>query len=547
MKTAEESLLRSSLQIVKAQETDEPFLADNASTAYARIAQAHPENVHVKSRSGCWTYRETSELVSRLANGLIHIGLKKGARIGLLMPNHPTYVIAQLAAWRAGLVTVGLNSMNPFKSLIEIGQDAGLGAIITLSNKEMTEKARQVKSSCRDCSLIIARSDADDLRFVKGHSESKTCDIGETNLATILNLAETKAASTSPQDLAAISYTGGTTGRPKGVMLTHGNFIAAARQMTAFYGTLAPGAEKFLAAAPFTHMGGLQNTINLPSSIGAQITVVERFTPSYVLDLIESEQLTFLLTIPTMLIALMHEPSFSARNWSFVRTIVAGGSPLPPETRARFEAAVGAAVRNGYGLTESTGIGAIMPSRPSDSATATGIPLPEVTIEIRDIKNPTMCVQTGSRGEVYMAGPHICAGYWENPLETSRMFDGQFLRTGDIGFIDSDGFLHVVDRLKDIIIASGFNIYPAQVEAAICEHPEVIEAMVIGVPHEYRGETVKALVRTNDGTKLSREVLDIFLKNRLSPVEMPKIVEFVDELPTTSTGKRSRAAARRSH
>lgn len=622
----------------------------NAADCLRNAAARFPDRVHLRHGSQRLTYAETQQLTDRLAAGLAADGIRPGDRVGLLMPNIPAHALAVLAVWRAGAISVGLNPLSSPADLTRQANDAGLSMIIAADRPALLETAGLLQSHARVARLIVCDADGADLRDAakpaagatqpadaaranrRGSSPERDAsrshadrpsrsgsgyprrpDAGSPNrsgsddpsrsdprhpgdsrtgrLSRLLDTASPvpDGRGSSPGDVASLCYTGGTTGEPKGAMLTHANFLAAARQMRRFYGSLEDGGEVFLAAAPFTHIGGLQNTLNLPTSIAAEICIVERFRPAEIMALVETHRITFLLTVPTMLVAFAREPGFAAVDWSSVRFVVAGGAPLPPEVRRRFERRTGTRVRNGYGMTETTGVAAIMPADPrdhenddpdndrrdgpnddradapgvrrgdgrgedgrsgkagddSDSAAATGVPLPEVELEIRAVDDVERPLPLGETGEIVIAGPQVMAGYWNRPEETRAAFAGEFLRTGDLGYVDGAGFLHLVDRLKDLIIAGGYNVYPGKVERAIYEHPAVAEALVVGVPDDYRGETVRAVVSLRDDGELTLEDLQRFLRPALSPVEIPKQLEIRDSLPRTPAGKLSRHALRK--
>lgn len=600
----------------------------NAADCLRNAAARFPDRVHLRHGSQRLTYAETQQLTDRLAAGLAADGIRPGDRVGLLMPNIPAHALAVLAVWRAGAISVGLNPLSSPADLTRQANDAGLSMIIAADRPELLETARRLRSSAEVAHLIVCDADGADLfeaakpaagstqpadaaRIVRPGT-SPACGVSrphvespsrsgpepaypsDSRTSRLNRLLDTGSPvphgrESSPGDVASLCYTGGTTGEPKGAMLTHANFLAAARQMRRFYGSLEDGGEVFLAAAPFTHIGGLQNTLNLPTSIAAEICIVERFRPAEIMALVETHRITFLLTVPTMLVAFAREPGFAAVDWSSVRFVVAGGAPLPPEVRRRFERRTGTRVRNGYGMTETTGVAAIMPADPrdhenddpdndrrdgpnddradapgvrrgdgrgedgrsgkagddSDSAAATGVPLPEVELEIRAVDDVERPLPLGETGEIVIAGPQVMAGYWNRPEETRAAFAGEFLRTGDLGYVDGAGFLHLVDRLKDLIIAGGYNVYPGKVERAIYEHPAVAEALVVGVPDDYRGETVRAVVSLRDDGELTLEDLQRFLRPALSPVEIPKQLEIRDSLPRTPAGKLSRHALRK--
>ena len=349
-------------------------------------------------------------------------------------------------------------------------------------------------------------------------------------------------ADVAPGDVAVLQYTGGTTGAPKGAMLTHANLVAGQEQLAERCPEFVPGEERLFGAVPMMHVSGLVLGVLLSVSLAAELLVVPRFVADEAVALVDELRPTFFPIVPTMatmLLRLDDDPTHSADRWSPVKVITAGAAPLARDLQARFEALTGRRVRPSYGGTETSAIATLTPS---DGAApgSSGSPMPRTTIEIRSLEDPSVLLAAGERGEIAIRGPQVAAGYWNRPQETAEFFAGGVFRSGDIGYLDDAGFLHVVDRLKDMIIASGYNVYPATVERAVFTHPAVAETIVIGVPDDYRGETVKAYVVLNPGHTLDLAELQAHLRGRLSPIELPRLLEIRDELPKTAVGKLSR-------
>jgi long-chain acyl-CoA synthetase len=292
-----------------------------------------------------------------------------------------------------------------------------------------------------------------------------------------------------------------------------------------------------------SHVSGLVLGILLSASLAAELLVVPRFMAGDAVALVDELRPTFFPIVPTMATALLRLDAGPPGRWSCVKVITAGAAPLAHDLQLRFEALTGRRVRPSYGGTETSAIATLTPSDGA-SPGSSGSPLPGTGIEIRSLEDPAALAAPGERGEIAVRGPQVAAGYWNRPQETAEFFAGGAFRSGDIGHVDEDGFLHVVDRLKDMIIASGYNVYPATVERAVFTHPAVAETLVIGVPDDYRGEDVKAFVVLNPGHTLTLDELQDHLRPRLSPIELPRQLEIREELPKTAVGKLSRKELR---
>jgi long-chain acyl-CoA synthetase len=345
--------------------------------------------------------------------------------------------------------------------------------------------------------------------------------------------------------LAVLQYTGGTTGTPKGAMLTHANLTTNARQIRMWFPFLEDGTERLLIPLPFSHITGITVCMTLAVLLAAELIVVPRFVPDEALTLLRERRPTFFGGVPTIFIALLMTNAMTAEDWTPLKAILCGGAPLPPDVLSKFESVSGVRVRQIYGSTELSPAATIMPAKSDEPRGSVGLPIPGTAIEIRDTADPGKRMAGGESGEIVVAGPQVMKGYWNRKEETDRSMVDGFFRTGDIGYLDEKGYLFIVDRLKDMIIAGGYNIYPANVESAIYSHPAVAEAIVIGVPDSYRGETVKAFVVLRGDATLTLEDLQAYLKDRLSPIEMPRRLEIRQQLPKTVVGKLSRLELRR--
>jgi len=341
-----------------------------------------------------------------------------------------------------------------------------------------------------------------------------------------------------PHDLAVLQYTGGTTGLPKGAMLTHANLAANSAQMITHVGHLPERQERTLGVLPMFHVFALTTVLNYSVDTAAEMVLLPRFEMKSFLETARRVKPTQFFGVPTLYAALNGVELHGA--FDQVRVCISGGAPLPLEIRQKFEAKTGVRVVEGYGLSEASPIIACNPLEGLVKDNSCGPAFPGTALEIRDPDNIDRVMKQGERGEVCARGPQVMAGYWNRPKETETSFVYGALRTGDIGYLDEDGYLFLVDRIKDLILCGGYNVYPRIIEDALYEHPSVAEAVVIGIPDDYRGQSPKAFVALHAGDLLpGAELLD-FLEVRLNKIEMPSEIEFRESLPKTLVGKLSK-------
>ncbi|HRN89984.1 MAG TPA: AMP-binding protein, partial [Hyphomicrobium sp.] len=341
-------------------------------------------------------------------------------------------------------------------------------------------------------------------------------------------------------DIAVLQYTGGTTGTPKGAMLTHANVYLNVEQIVTWAPRLVPGEEKVLAVLPFFHVFAMTVVLNLGVRIAAEQILMPRFTLADALDLITKHRPTLMPGVPTLFNAILNHPNIKSYDLTSLKFCISGGAALPLEIKERFEAVTACALVEGYGLSEASPVVTCNPLDGPVKSGSIGLPLPATIVSLRDLTDPTREVPQGERGEVCVAGPQVMKGYWNRPQETLDQFVGEFVRTGDVGVMDEDGFFFIVDRIKDLIICSGYNVYPRRVEEALYEHATVEEVIVIGISDKYRGEAPKAFVKLKEGEETSKAVLMKHLEAKLSKIEMPADIEFRDKLPRTMIGKLSK-------
>jgi long-chain acyl-CoA synthetase len=494
------------------------------------------------------TWAEAAEKTRRIAAGLQRMGYGQGDRIGLLLPNCPAYPLIFFAALTAGMTVVNFNPLYTDRELEAQARDAGVKVMATLDLTATYPKAAALLKLGVVKRLIVCPF-ADMLPTVKGlafralkrrERATPPHDTSHIWLAELLLPGTPHPVAIDPaRDVAVLQYTGGTSGIPKGAMLSHANLYANAVQGARWFTETKPGEEIVLAALPFFHVFAMTTVLLFAVYYGAEIVMMPRFDVATAVKLIARRKPTFLPGVPTMFNAIAAFKSDA--DLTSIKSCISGGAPLPAEVKARFEARTGCVVVEGYGLTETSPCAVCNPPGGVNKTGSIGLPMQGTIVELRDPANPLQRVKQGERGEVCISGPQVMLGYWNHPAETAESTtpDG-FFRTADIAVMDEEGYFYVVDRIKDLILAGGYNVYPRVVEDAIYHHKAVAECTVIGIPDAYRGETVKAFVVLKPDTDLTAEALTLFLKDYISPIEMPKWIEFRQSLPRTMIGKLSK-------
>ena len=509
----------------------------------------YPERVAIDFHRRTWTYAQVGQLVRRAARGLQDQGLRKGDRFGLCLPNCPYFVILYFAALRVGAIVGNFNPLYTERELEHQIRDSGTRMMAVPDVRIIHEKVQAVAPRAGLDKIVLCGM-RDMLPWLQGlgfalfkrKDHARILDEGlHVRLKALLaHDAEPDAVERHPDDVAVLQYTGGTTGVPKGAMLTHANLTANSAQMVVHVGGLRPQQERTLGVLPMFHVFALTTVLNFSVEIGAEIVLLPRFEMKQVLRTMKRKPPTQFFGVPTIYVALNALPDDETPDLSAVRACISGGAPLPLEVREEFEARTRARVVEGYGLSETAPIIACNPLFGTVKDNSCGPSFPGTIIEIRDPENPSRVLPQGERGEVCARGPQVMKGYWQRPAETSAVFVDGALRTGDIGYFDEDGYLFLVDRIKDIIFCGGYNVYPRIIEDAAYQHPAVKEAIAIAIPDAYRGQSPKLFVALHEGANLTVDELKIFLQDRLSKIELPKAFEFRDSLPKTLIGKLSK-------
>lgn len=497
------------------------------------------------------TWEQVYQAALKLAAGLQEQGAGKGMKIGLFLPNGPYFLIAYYAILKTGATVVNFNPLYAEAELVNQIEDSETDIMVTADLTLTHTKMLKMLSDTRLKKLVMCRF-TDILPFpknilfklLKGKELSRVPQdarhVWYHDL--IAHDREPQPVKIDPdKDVALLQYTGGTTGIPKGAMLTHSNITANTEQAGILLHMTRKGEDKMVGVLPFFHVFAMTAVMNISVLKGWEIITLPRFDLKQTLKLIHKKKPQIFPAVPAIFNAINNHPALHKYDLKSLEYCISGGAPLPAEVKAKFEEKTGAKIFEGYGLTEASPILSCSVPGAKDKPGTIGPPFPQTVIAMRD-PDTGKSVPLGQRGELCARGPQVMAGYWKKPDATKATFyDDGFLRTGDIGIMDEDGFMFIVDRIKDMIITNGYNVYPRNVEEAIYKHPSVEECIVAGLPDPQRGEIVKAWIKVKPGRTLSESDLKAFLEDKLSPMEHPKRVEFRSEpLPKTMIGKLSR-------
>ena len=479
-----------------------------------------------------------------LAAALQDRGFAPGDRLALFLQNNPAFIIAMLAAWKAGGIAVSVNPMYKERELRHLLRDSGARALICLD--ELYPVVQQAASPefpvpiVLTCSAQDGQTRSDERLFGPGAAggEAAAGDVYEL-LDRYRGRTPSAVPAPGPDDIAFLVYTSGTTGDPKGAQLTHANLVFNARTFREWLQL--ESSEPILALAPVFHITGLVAHGILSLLVPAPLVLAHRFQPEVMLDAIREHRPVFTIGAITAFIALAGVPGLSRDDVASLTKVYSGGAPVAPAVADKLEQQFGTYIHNAYGLTETSSATHIVPPDrrapvdPASGALSIGVPVASTRARIVDDAGAEL--PAGETGELVISGPQVASGYWGRPDASQASFPGGELRTGDVGFMDPDGWFYLVDRKKDMIIASGFKVWPREVEDVLYSHPAVREAAVVGKPDEYRGETVHAAVSLRAGAQVSAAELIDFCKARMAAYKYPRSVEFVAELPKTASGK----------
>ncbi|MDN5744206.1 MAG: long-chain fatty acid--CoA ligase [Nocardioidaceae bacterium] len=515
---------------------------DTALDMFQATAARNPEGDAIRYYDGRISARELDELSNAFAVGILDSGFQPGERVAIYAQNIPQFVIAQLGTWKAGGIAVSANPMYRSRELTEILHDSG--ATVLVSMQDLYRDVASLVVQATDVRTVITTSELEYQSANRGPLSSVTpIECPDTvDMATMLADFRGQTPPTvdlGPDSIAFLTYTSGTTGPPKGAMTTHRNVVFNAQTYRDWVGLDAN--DVILGVAPLFHITGLVAHIAISLLTGAPLVLMGRMDPAETIRTIEEQGTTFTVGSITVFIALMNAPDVRPESLASLTKIYSGGAPIPPSSIRAFEERFGHYIHNIYGLTETTSpshgvpFGVRAPVDEATGATSVGVPVYNTIVRIVDEDGADL--PAGEIGELVTEGPQVVAGYWNKPEATAKDLAGGVLRTGDVGYMDTDGWFYIIDRKKDQINVSGYKVWPREVEDVLYEHEAIREAAVIGVPDEYRGESVKAFVSLRPGASATPEELIAHCKARMAAYKYPRGVEIMDDIPKTVTGK----------
>ncbi|MEM8974826.1 MAG: long-chain fatty acid--CoA ligase [Pseudomonadota bacterium] len=514
---------------------------------------ANPDKVCTNFLGKKLTYAEIGQQVNHAAAGLTKLGIGRGSKVGLFLPNCPTFIVFYFATLKLGATVVNYNPLYTHEELTFQVENSETDVMVTLDLKVLFDKVEGLLEAGVLKQAVIATFPrllpglkSTLFKLVKGKElakpkRSKVVAKLVFEEDVLNNDGQFDAAQIDPLgDVAVLQYTGGTTGRPKGAMLTHANLYINTMQVMDWSGDLTKTDQRVLGALPFFHVFAMTVVMNFAIASASEIVIMPRFVLDDALKLISTTKPTVMPGVPTIFNAMIHHPKLKSFDLSSLQFCFAGGAALPLDVKTRFEELTGCKLVEGYGLSETSPVATANPLHGAVKENCIGQPIPQTTVSLRDLEDPNKEVPLGERGEVCIHGPQVMKGYWNNPEATQSAFVGEFFRTGDVAVMDDEGFFFIVDRIKDLIICSGYNVYPRVIEEALYDHPDVEETTVIGIKDDYRGEAPKAFVKLREGSKVTVDDLFSHLEPKISKIEMPSQIELRSELPKTMIGKLSK-------
>lgn len=521
---------------------DAPLTISAVSEILDRAAARFGDQVYIEFHGREISYAETARMADKFAHALVAYGIAPGDVIALYCTNSPFHLIAFFGALKAGAVVTHLTPLDAERELAFKLKDTGARRMVTLAAAPLLQRAQKLLDDGLLDQVIVG--DDEVWRGAASTSLPSPRMVSLYDLLTDPRTGEAQLPTVDPGALALIQFTGGTTGSPKGAMLSHSNLSAAVSIFNTWMAAeayWAPGETRILGVLPAFHIYCLVAIVLRATECGDTIMLRSRFDPEQALADIETGGANWLCAVPTMLIALSQSPTASDRDLSALTFCSSGGAPLPAEVAEGFRAITGYAVGEGWGMTETSSAGTMTQAGAPGKPGSVGLPLPHVEIEIVALDDPRRRLGFGEVGELRVRGPQVIRGYWNRPVETAAAFVDGWLLTGDVGFMDAEGFVFLVDRKKDMLISSGFNVYPRAIEDAIYEHPAVEEVLVYGAPDAYRGEVACAAIKLRPGAApFDLDALRDFLADKLGRHELPAALEFHDALPRTPVGKLSK-------
>lgn len=523
-----------------------------------------------------YTFKEAGKIVDRLAANMQHEhGIGKGNRVALALPNTQYYVFAYFAAMKAGATVVNLNPLYAEEEMIELCKDAKVDMLFTMDAKTIYPTIEKIKERANIKTVVVC-SLADALPGTKKYALKAFNPVAKLSrklggpkklsalekLATVKHkngtirfskmLKKPKSPAVTPKinpgkDVALFQYTGGTTGLPKAAMLTHSNITVNVEQLRMWFTTMKPEGEKMLAVLPFFHVFAMTAEMNLAMRCGHEIILMPEPNIPDILKTIEKQKITIFAGVPKLYQEIIKANKDGKYDLSSLRTCIAGGAALDPSVKKEFEDLFTCKLVEGYGLSETSPLVSANPLSGLNKAGSIGLVVPGTEIKLRDLDDPAKTVAQGEKGEICIRGPQVMKGYHNNAAATAESIDKDgWFATGDVGVMDENGYVSIVDRIKDMILTNnGLNVYPGKVEQALMQHPDIAEVIVLGVKNDQNGQDIKAFIVLKPGSEeFDRPALKEFLKDKLSPYEMPRLLDFRADLPKTMIGKPDKKALR---
>lgn len=516
------------------------FLLDEAAAKY-------PDNIALEFFGKTYSYAKLKEMVDRVARGLQRLGVVKGTRVGILMPNCPQFVMAYYAILKVGGTVVNFNPLYSEREIEHQIHDAQVEVMFTVNLKitysklpgfiGKTSLRKVVVAQFQEAMGLTTRA----LFTAAKQKELISCpkDVHHTSFNELLDSPNLVVSPHFDPDthIAVLQYTGGTTGVPKGAVLTHTNLYVNTLQSTRWMQGLEEGKERMLAILPFFHVFAMTVSMNLAIANGFQIIIHPRFELKRVLQDIQAKKPTLIPGVSTLYATIANYKGIGKYDLSSVKMCISGGGPLPVEVKEQFEKITGCVVAEGYGLTEAAPVTSCTPLVGKGKVGSIGLPFPATIMEIISVEDGVTPLKPGEVGEVCIRGPQVMAGYLNRPDETDNVLRDGRLHTGDLGKMDDEGYFYIVDRLKEMIIVGGYNVYPRNVEEVLYAHPDIAEAAVVGLDHPTRGQMIKAYVVLKEGRQLEAGTLKAYMKERMSAYSVPHDIAFRESMPKSMIGK----------
>ncbi|MEA2029371.1 MAG: long-chain fatty acid--CoA ligase [Campylobacterota bacterium] len=513
------------------------FLEDSASN--------YPQNRALSYLGNDISYSQLDSLVNKAANALLKLDVKQGDRVALYLANSPQFIIMLYATLKIGAIAVPINPLYKSAEVSYQLNDSGANTVVVMSRfysiiqevKTHTKLKNVIVTNVKDYFPTLTKML---FTLLKEKEDRVSIDKSDYSLKKLLKKSSDQKPATQvdPQDTALLQYTSGTTGTPKGVMLSHHALVVNTMQCRAWVPDTIEGEECVVGWLPFFHSFGMTACLGYTMSCAGTLVLIPNPRDlKYILKTMEKEKITIMPGVPTMYAALGHYKDVDKYDLSSVRACISGGAPLMENVKDRFVEVTGAKLVEGYGLSEASPVTHANPMDAPNKPNSIGVPMPDTQCRIVDLENGKDIVEVGQEGELIVKGPQLMQGYWGEPDLSNKTLQDGWLYTGDVVKMDEEGYFYVVDRKKDIIIVKGLNVSPTEVEKVCCTHPKVDDVAVIGIPHEYKGEEIKAFVVLKEGQEANALEIIGYIRGKLAPFKTPSSVEFVDELPKNVMGK----------